>query len=383
MTVSPSPSPSSTRDIPPHSPTNALRLMAILAAAAATYWMAPILVPFLLGMVLAIVLAPLAGRFERLGASRTISNLACMLLVAVAFAAAGGLISYQAGVMVKKGDVYVERLGEVSARMIRSVGGEKWLRAVAREEKAEQGTRQSLETQGDALVLRMKTTIGRHAGEINRWAATGVGGLVGILGNTVIVLAFLFYMLQGRDEWIGRLKRAASGLGMRPREREFAKVGTELKHYLGALFLVSGSYGVTITLAMWLIGVPQPFFWGILTAILEFVPFFGPVVAGALSTLAALGAGGAWWQPLAVIGVFLVIGMTEGYVVTPLLYGKSVEIDPVTVLLGVMVFGFLLGPAGLALAMSLMIILRGVLVITPDTPALDALADAQSEEVHA
>src|SRR4051794_32406190 len=170
MTVSPALPPSPTRDAPPHSPTTAIRLMAMLAAAAASYWMSSILVPFLLGMVLAIVLAPLAGRFERLGANRTISNLACMLLVAILVAVAGGLVSYQAAVMFKKGDVYVNRLGDVSARMIRSVGGEKWLQAIARDEKAVPGTRQAHENEADALVTRVEATIRRHAGEINRWA---------------------------------------------------------------------------------------------------------------------------------------------------------------------------------------------------------------------
>src|SRR4051812_39239402 len=117
MSVSPSTSPSlfPSHDAPTHSPTNAIRLMAMLGAAAASYWMASILVPFLLGMVLAIVLAPLAGRMERLGLNRTLSSLACMLLVAIIVAVTGALVSYQAAVMFKKGDMYVQRLGEVSA----------------------------------------------------------------------------------------------------------------------------------------------------------------------------------------------------------------------------------------------------------------------------
>ncbi len=76
------------------------------------------------------------------------------------------------------------------------------------------------------------------------------------------------------------------------------------------------------------------------------------------------------------VGLFLLLQTIEGYVIAPLLYGKAVNIEPVTVLLGVLFFGFLLGPAGLALAMPLMILLRGVLIISPDTPALDALSDA-------
>jgi predicted PurR-regulated permease PerM len=56
-----------------------------------------------------------------------------------------------------------------------------------------------------------------------------------------------------------------------------------------------------------------------------------------------------------------------------------VHIDPVTVLFGVLFFGWLWGPLGLAAAMPMLIILRGLVAITPDTPALDALADTEGE----
>src|SRR5215208_6484935 len=113
-----------------------------------------------------------------------------------------------------------------------------------------------------------------------------------------------------------------------------------------------------------------------MTGVLELIPYFGPVLAGALPAAMAMGAGGAWWQPLAVVGLFIALQTVEGYIVAPLLYGEAVRIDPVTVILGILFFGFLLGPMGPALAMPLMIFLRGLLAITPDTPALDALMDA-------
>lgn len=367
----------SPESVPHHRVSSEIRFLAILAGAAAAYWTASILVPLLLGLVLAIALAPLADHLERLGANRTIASLSLMVLVALVLAGASGLIAYQVGVMVKQGGRSIDRLGDVSARAIRSVGGEAFLKSVTGEPETQAGgRRESDRDEGDALVAQVRSALRRHAGELGRWAAAGVNGVLGIAGNTVIVLAFLFYMLQDRDRWVDRLKKAALGLGMRPRDRELREVGHQVRHYLGALLLVSGSYALVLSPILWLIGVPQPFFWGVLTAILELVPFFGPIVAGTLTTLAALGAGGAWWQPAATVGVFLAVGMVEGYVVTPLLYGKAVEIDPVTVLFGVMLFGFLLGPAGLALAMSMMILLRGALVISPDTPAMDALADA-------
>jgi predicted PurR-regulated permease PerM len=359
--------------------TSSLRLIAVVAAFAVIYWLSSILVPFFLAMVVAIVLSPLADRIERAGLGRTLASLISMLMVATALLGIVALIGYQAGSMVKDGDKYVQRIAEVTAKSVRAVGGDKAMRSLAVTEEAADGKTAVKKTGADALVTRIREGFGRDAQQVRQWAMTGINGLLGIVADTVIFLAFLFYLLQGRSEWIERLRKAALGLGMRPRDQEFGRVGYEVRTYLSTLAMVSLGYSVVISVVLWLLGVPQPVLWGALTAVLELVPFFGPFIAGALPTLASLGSGGALWKPFAVIGVFAALQTIEGYVVAPLLYGKAVAIEPVTVILGVLFFGWLLGPAGLALAMPLMILLRGLLVITPDTPALDALADAEQE----
>ena len=383
-------------DVTPDPPTPAIRVLAILATGAAAYAMSSILVPFLLALVLAIALTPVAFWIERRGAGRTIASLLCMLMVAGFLLGTASLIAYQANGILRDGDKYVDRIGDLAARSVRFIGGDAALRSLISDSNPEvaadadaaevegrpTAAPSTEETpradEGDKMVARAREALRADAASLGGYAMTGVGGALGLLAGAVLMLAFLFYMLQGRSEWIHRFRKAAQGLGMRPLDKELPRVAHELKTYIGTLAAVSVAYAVIITGVLWMIGVPQPMLWGALTALLELVPFFGPFIAGALPTLAALGGGEGIWQPIAVIVTFGVLQTIEGYVVAPLLYGNAVEIDPVTVLLGVLFFGFLLGPAGLTLAMPLMILLRGVLAITPDTPALDALADAEA-----
>jgi predicted PurR-regulated permease PerM len=180
-------------------------------------------------------------------------------------------------------------------------------------------------------------------------------------------------MLQTRSDWIERITTAGRRVGLKPDARHLETVRREVGTYVKTLFFVSLGYTVLITLALWALGVPQPLLWGVMTGLLEVIPYFGPFIAGALPTFASLGTGESLWQPLAVIGLFVVLQTVEGYVVAPLLYGNAVKIDPVTVLFGVLFFGILWGPFGLALAMPTMILLRGLIAISPETPALDAL----------
>jgi predicted PurR-regulated permease PerM len=344
--------------IPPEleAQTAALRLIAAVLACGSVYFLREILVPFLAALVLAVALTPLGERLERMGLKRGLAALACMLLVAAVIGAVAALVVWQVGEILGQLDQYLDRLGETLARAVRAIGGDPLMESAEAHD-----------------VVR------RNARAAGGWLVSGLGGLLGFVVGVVLMLAFLFYMLALRTDWIARIGRAATRLGLRPRHEKVDRVQAEIVTYIKCLSFVSVSYTVVISLALWALGVPRPLLWGALTGVLELIPYFGPVLAGALPTLMALGSGGAWWQPLAIVALFVALQTVEGYVVAPLLYGEAVTIDPVTVILGILFFGVLLGPMGLALAMPLMIFLRGLLAITPETPALDALMDADGE----
>lgn len=360
-----------------------LRLIAGLLLLGASHLLSALIVPFVLALVFAIALEPVVDRLVRRGIPNALASLAAMLAIAAALLLVVGLVLNQAGHIVRNSDDYLHGFGRVAARAIEATGSEGVISRLgvppssAVEGEPAPSPRTSREADWQQVFLRTF----RNAGQ---WLWTGLGGLIGFVGSTVIFLAFLFYMLLTRKDWLDRLSAAMIHLGMLPRRRSLELIQSQIVRYMGTLGLVSLVYVVVISAALWLIGVPQPLLWGVLTGLLELIPYFGPVLAAALPSVVSL-SGGSMWQPLAVIAVFVLLQTVEGYVVTPLLYGGAVELNPVTVLLGVLFFGWLWGPGGLIVAMPTMIILRGLLVIAPDTPALDALleADKQTAQLQA
>jgi predicted PurR-regulated permease PerM len=352
------------------SQTVALWIVAMLLVSGAGWLLGTVLIPFFLALILSIALSPLADQIERLGLGRTLASVLCLLAVVLVLAVTVGLVGVQAGEILQQSDTYLDQFGRKMGRLSDAIGGNRLLEAVG------EITPGDSEAGGEPTAIYWDTLVRRNARVLGRWVVSGLGGLIGFLGGVVVTLAFLFYMLLTRSAWIGRLKRATFHLGLRPRTRRLERIRNEIATYLRQIAIVSAAYVVVISLALWAIGVPQPLLWGILTGLLEVVPYFGPLIAGALPTIVALGTDGASWQPLAVVALFAALQTVEGYVVAPMLYGQAVDIDPVTVLLGVLFFGFLWGPLGLALAMPMMILLRGLVAMTPDTPALDALVDA-------
>ncbi len=366
-----------------------VRVVAGLLIIGAMYLLASIMVPFVMALVLAIALSPVGDRLERAGLPRALASLICVLTIVAVLAATVGLVLYQSGMMLQASDKALQRVSELLDEAARATGADRMIESLgpagpgggeSTSPGSDPGASQDREASSSTAAPYWDKYVRNLVTSLGRWIAMGLGGVLGFLGGVVIFLAFLYYMLANRSEWIERITHASSALGLEPRSGKLDRIQTEIVTYIGYLAMVSLAYLVVISLAAWAIGLPQPLLWGVLTALLEVIPYFGPLIAGALPTVVSLTTGAGLWQPLTVIGMFAALQTFEGYVITPMLYGRAVDIDPVTVLFGVLFFGLLWGPLGLAVAMPMMILLRGLLAITPNTPALDALADAEGPE---
>ncbi|WP_165231964.1 AI-2E family transporter [Aquisphaera insulae] len=376
--------------------TTVLFWIAGLLLAGAAWLLAPILVPFVLGLILAIALSPLARWLEAHGLNRTVASLICLVLVTCTLIGTSGLLVYQAGTILQQSDKYFDRLSHLMADGTKAVGGERLLRSLkliqAEEEKEQAASKDggrdeagpaAPETAEDPgppdRVEYWARLIRNNMSSVGSWAMSGLGGFVGVLGSAIICLSFLFYLLDARDELLERIFRMLASLGLRPRREGLERAQKGITTFGGFVVMVSLCGCLVIGTTAWLLGLPQPYLWGLIFGLLEFVPYFGPMVGGSLVTLVALAAGTGWWQPVTMLGVILGWLTLEGYVISPLVYGRAVHFDPVMVLVAILFFGWLWGPLGMIAALPMMVILRELVNMTPESPALDALLEPHEE----
>lgn len=137
--------------------------------------------------------------------------------------------------------------------------------------------------------------------------------------------------------------------GERARLRDVAhEVGRTLRWWLIGQLVPMLAIGTFVGLGLWLIGVPLWLPLGILAALLNFIPNFGPIIAAVPAVLLALAADpvkGAWVIVLCVAAQNL-----EGYLITPLVQRRTVAMPPALTILSQVLLGLLLGPLGLVLA---------------------------------
>jgi len=131
--------------------------------------------------------------------------------------------------------------------------------------------------------------------------------------------------------------------------------------YLGTITIINITLGLMVALALWAIGMETPLMWGGLVAVLNYVPYLGPIVAALL-----LGVGGLMtypdvWRGLAPAAAFVALHLVEANVLTPTLVGRRLTINPLMILVALSYWGWVWGTTGALLAVPLLIILKTVL----------------------
>jgi hypothetical protein len=133
--------------------------------------------------------------------------------------------------------------------------------------------------------------------------------------------------------------------------------GQRLSRYLLAQTALNAAFGVTIGGGLTLIGIPNPLLWGILAAVLRFVPYIGAFIAAAFPLALAVAVDPSWTTVILTAALFLVVELIVGQVLEPLLYGHSTGISPVAVVVAAMFWTWLWGPIGLLLSTPLTVCL--------------------------
>lgn len=191
-----------------------------------------------------------------------------------------------------------------------------------------------------------------------------VGGVLsGIAGVVTIAFLAVFMLIFGERLIVSAIAEA------RPERRSMyevllAKVYRSIGGYLGGLAFICTVNALLTTAFLAVIRLPFFLPLGIVAGFSSMVPYAGPFVMGAFISLIALLAGGPWYG-LATASYFVLYGQLEGNVLSPLIFRKTVHVNPLVTLVSILFLGEIGGVVGAVIAVpvvaTLQIILREVL----------------------
>ncbi len=181
----------------------------------------------------------------------------------------------------------------------------------------------------------------------------GIGEAFTFAGNTFLVLLFMLFILASSGELVVKVRKAYPAHIAERINAVTDNISQQVRQYLIAKTLVSAGTGLLIFLALWILGVDYPVFWGFLAFLLNYIPNIGSFVAVILPFGFALLQFDTLTFPIIAALVMWLIQMVMGNIVDPRLMAFSLNLSPVLVIVSLIFWGWLWGVAGMILAVPL------------------------------
>ena len=340
-------------------------LTAGVVVIATLYFARVVLVPFALAILFSFLLSPLVRGLEKARLPRAISVL---LVVVISVAAVGSI-----GVAVTNQLVDVtNQLPNYKANIqkkVESVRGSNRTALVRATEAVNELSREVVEApSATAPTAHQHKPLGAAEPSSNKpidvqvvQAPNGpwefLYGWLGTVGVAGIVLVFTVFMLLRREDLRNRFIRLVGRGHLNLMTQALDDASHRISKYLLLQFLVNAAYGLVVGIGLHFIGLPNALLWGVIAAVLRFLPYVGPPIGALLPTVLSLAVFDGWARSLMVIGLFLVIEIIVANFLEPMLYGAHTGISSLAILVAAVFWTLLWGPVGLVLSTPLTVCL--------------------------
>jgi len=349
-------------------------LGALVLVTATLYLGRPLLMPIALALLLSFCLAPLVLFIERTGLGRLPSAIAVTLLIGSLLAGLGWLVASQTAELAAELPTYRTNLrGKIQTLRgpLRSLdGAAESISEIEREIQAPSAERPAAKVE----VVEAPSVVGRVSGVL-----TSVIDPIAMVG---LVAVLALFMLLEREELRDRLIWLTGGRDISLTTRGLEDAERRVMRYLGTQSLLCALHGSLVTAGLLWIGLPGAAVWGTLSAVLRFLPYFGPWIAAALPITLSIAAFPDWQSTALTAGLFVTLELVSNNVLEPWLYGTRTGLSPFGVIFSAFFWTWLWGIPGLILATPLTVCLvvagryvrplEFISVMLGDQPALAA-----------
>lgn len=180
-----------------------------------------------------------------------------------------------------------------------------------------------------------------------------------MMAQLVLTLAMLFFLIAAGDMFYEKIVAVSPTFRDKRRAIGIAHdIERKISRYLLTITIINAGLGVTVGLALWMFGMPNPALFGAMAFVLNFIPFVG-AIGGVLVTLAmGIVSFDEIGTAVFAAGTYFALTSIEGQFVTPYAVGRSLKLNPVAVFLAVAFWGWAWSVVGMVIAVPVLIVIR-------------------------
>ncbi len=322
-----------------------------------------ILIPITLAVLLSFVLAPLVRLLRRLKIGRTPSVLLAVVVALGVLLGLGTVIGSQVAELASD----LPRYATTIERKIQTLRVETLGRMAALSGHLGRGLEQAGNTvaetpgvippQDESGPKPVPVEVREPAASPLDTARTVLEPILHPLATTGIVLIIAVFILMQQEDLRDRMIRLLGSGDLHRTTGAMDEAARRLSRYFLTQLALNAGFGLAMGFGLYLIGVPNAALWGIITALLKFVPYVGALLSAALPAAMAAAVDPGWSMVIWTLVLYVVAEPVMGQVVEPLVYGHSTGLSPFAVVVAAIFWTWLWGPIGLILAMPLTLFL--------------------------
>jgi len=352
----------------------------IVLAIGGLYFGSEIFVPFALAILLSFILTPMVNWLKRWRVPRIAAVLMAVTLAFVVVAGVALVVGRQVVQLADNLPKYQSTITEKIHSLQKSTAGgdvlDKVTTTVEDLGKEISGEQKSSDAEQPGLAASARTQepmtvrLAPPQPKPLELIRSVIGPLLAPLATAGLVVIFVIFVLLEREDLRDRFIKLAGAGDLQKSTQAINDAAARVSRYLVMQLLVNLSYGIPIGIGLYFVGVPNAILWGLLAAVLRFIPYLGPFIAALFPIALSIAVDPGWTMLFWVVGLFLVAELISNNVVEPWLYGSSTGLSSLAIIIAAIFWTMLWGPVGLFLSTPLTVC---VVVIGRYVPQLEFL----------
>lgn len=311
----------------------------VLAIFYTLYFTRDVLLPIVLAILLTLVLTPAMRLLVRLRVPRPLG-------AALVVAALLGLLGFGVNLLFDPAAQWLAKAPDTFRDIERKLRNFK--RSVERVSKAAEKVEEIAKV--DPAGKAPAVTVATEPTLMRRILAGTQHALIAAASTIVL----LYFLLAAGDMFLRKLVKVMPTFANKKKAVGVARtVQDEMGSYLFTITCINTGLGIATGVAMWLLGMPNPALWGVMAAVFNFVPYLGALTSLIVLSFVAVITFDGVAQALAVPATFFALTVVEGQILTPIITGRRLTLNPVVIFLAMLFWGWLWGMIGALIAVPI------------------------------